>query len=85
MSHTLDLWDALTDQAIGFVVGVLAEECGKLAVGGEGGLDRYDYVGGEVGNAGDCREWSVLLSRLLVLSQGIAGQRMRTYLLRPAL
>jgi hypothetical protein len=58
---TLDLRYILTNQARGLVLSVLMEELGELAVGGEGGLDGDDDVGGQVGNARDCEGESVCL------------------------
>jgi len=48
-----DLWEGLANDRVRLVGGVLGEEFGELGVGGEGGLDRDDHVGGKVGDSGN--------------------------------
>ena len=54
VAHTQHLWRGLADDARGFVGGELVEELAELGVGGKGGLDGDDDVGGEVCDACDC-------------------------------
>ena len=66
VADVLDFWYVLANQARGLVVGVLAEELGELAVGGEGGLDRNDDIGREVGDAGNCMS-GIIVSYVAVI------------------
>ena len=59
MADWQDLRQALADQRVRLVGGVLSEKPRELRVGGKGGLDGDDDVGGEVCDAGDCIDTSV--------------------------
>lgn len=58
MADGEDLGKGLANDRVGLVGGVLGQELGELGVGGEGGLNGDDHVGGQVGDAGDWRKES---------------------------
>ena len=62
-----DLRKLRADDGIGFVLTVLEQEDGELGLGGKGGYDGDQSVGGEVGDTCDC--CTVLASHALSISQ----------------
>ena len=61
-----DLRKLRADDGIGFVLAVLGQEDGELGLGGEGGYDGDQSVGGEVGDARDYN--TLLVSHTLFIS-----------------
>ena len=59
-----NLWQGLADDRVRLVGGVLGQEFGELGVGGEGGLDRNDHVGGKVGDSGNWEMKSAIMCQL---------------------
>jgi len=62
VAYALDLGNTLADETRGLVRRILVEEAGEFAVGGEGGLDGDDDIGGQVCYSSDCNCSSAMRS-----------------------